>query len=263
VLPTVLGQPTQILGHTVCLEGPTLSQGWFWTPLSIVDSPPSFDNTTEWVNASAWAPYETPVLYTVSGGAAGGVFSLDKWALTQTHQAWRWGAGPPSPCPKMEAIDLSRTAQGPPSLAENYTQLLAPGATSDVAVPHQFNLSIPGGATYPSVYFLANYSDGFANLSFGQITYSNELSGQGGYEWTSFARTGATIFVIVPFVGQTTPSTPIAGFLTGVISAMYQLNSPWSGCIQWGSNIANPFGTGLSFGPPPPQGGFQCVYPRT
>ena len=261
VLPSALGSPNQILGHTTCTAGPVLAQAWLWTPVSVVDSPPTYNNTTNWVTASGWAPFETPALYTVSGGAAGGVFSLDDWVLTQMHSTWHWGAGASASCPGTAAIDLSRTPGGPPSLAENYTQLLAPGASSDVGVPHQFNGSLPAGATYPSVYFFANYTDGFANLSFSSITYANEIIGSGEYETTSFSSEGATLFVVVPFVGDHGQPLPVAGYLTGVVSASYQLNGPWYGCIQWASP-PSPFGTGLAFGPPPPNNGFQCVYPK-
>jgi hypothetical protein len=260
VLPTVFGLPSQLIGHTACVPGTTLAQGWFWTPVSVVNSPPMFNTSSEWAHASGWAPFEAPALINVSNGASGGEFSLDDWTLRQLQTTWRWGAGPAESCPSPQVVDLSRTPQGPASLSENYTQLQAPGATSDVGVPQQFNLTLAGGRSYPSVVFVANYTDGFGGLPFDRITYPDELSGLGLTQYTSFAQTGATFFVVVPFVNHAGHPTPVATYLTGLISMVYFLNSPWYGCVQWAGDISSPFGTGLSFGPGP-KSGVQCAYP--
>lgn len=138
--------------------------------------------------------------------------------------------------------------------------LAPPGSTSDVGVPNTFNMSAPNGTIYGSVYFNANYSDGYGGLSFLDITYSNDLEGVGGEQWFSLSDVGATYLVVVPFRSASGSLLPFVTYVSGVTSAVYYLYGPWYGCIQWAGETPNPFGTGFSFGPPPASGG-PCVYP--
>jgi hypothetical protein len=259
-LPSVVGASYQFLSHADCVQGATAASGYFWTPILVLDAPPNFNNSTTFVLGSGWAPGLSPAYLNLSSGESGGTFSLDHWILVQQGLEWQNGPGGVPSCPSYVATDLSRTQNQSVSPPEKFSELLPPGSTSDVGVPHTLNLSAPNGTVYGSVYFIANYSDGYGNLPFSSITASDSLEGSGGYEWISWSNVGATVFVIVPFRSQSGTPIPFLTWLTGVTSAVYYLYAPWFGCIQWGGQISDPFGTGLSFGPPPASG-FLCTYP--
>ena len=93
-LPTVTGMSYQILHHAVCLTGSPIASTTLWTPVAIVDSPPSTNGTQTYANASAWAPGLRPVYLNLSDGEAGGVFSLDRWVLLPQALQWFGGPGP-------------------------------------------------------------------------------------------------------------------------------------------------------------------------
>jgi hypothetical protein len=259
-VPSVAGASFQFVRHGRCVAGPVAASGVFWTPVTIVDSPPNFNNSSTQAVATAWAPGVVPVFLNLSDGEAGGEFSLDHWALV--HQSIQWVAGPGSTsgCPAYSAADLSRMPGNGTRANASFFELLPSGSSSDVGVPHMFNMSAPNGSNFSSVFFVANYSDGYSGLSFRQITQQNALLGAGGYEWLTQSAVGTTIFVVIPFQAPNGGPLPYGTWLTGVTSVRYTMFAPWDGCIQWGGNVGNPFGTGLSFGPPPTSG-FSCSYP--
>ena len=111
-LPTVFGLSDQFLRHGSCVPNGTIATGWDWTPIAIADSPPTYNNTTEWAQASGWTEFEPPALFNVSGGAAGGMFSLDYWQLVRLHIAWTWGPGSVMTCSNTELIDASPDSLG-------------------------------------------------------------------------------------------------------------------------------------------------------
>jgi len=259
-LPSLVGASYQIARHAECVQGATVASEYFWTPVLVVDSPPNFENSSPFAFGSGWAPGLAPAYLNLSGGESGGTFSLDHWVLLQQHLAWQDGPGGVPACPSYAATDLSRTLNQSVIPAEQFAALLPPGSTSDLDVPHTFNMSAPNGTLYGSVYFQANYSDGYTDLAFSSITLSNDIEGSGGYETLSWSDVGATFFVVVPFLSQSGASLPYATWVTGVTSAIYHLSAPWFGCIQWANQPTNPFGTGLSFGPPPTSDS-PCQYP--
>ncbi len=256
--PTALGTSYQLLRHARCGLGAAVSQSLFWTPVVIVDSPTGGNNSS--AVASGWAPFETPVYLSEDSGEAAGGFTLDTWALYQQTQVWSWGAGAVPACSGQVAIDLSRTPAGPASSGAQTAVLLAPGATSDAGVPHQVNLTAPNGSMYSSVLFFANYSRGYGNLSFHQITGEVIVGGAGQTTTSSQISTGATLFVVVPFPSSGGATRPYALWLSGVVSMSYTLVGNWSGCVQWWDRL-NPMGTGLSFGPPPASPNGFCQFP--
>ena len=259
-LPTAFSTDYQIVRHATCGTGSSLAQGVFWTPVAIVDSPPNFNNSTTFATASGWAPHVAPALFNVSDGEAAGVFSLDRWALESQHLIWSWGPGAIPTCPSVIGVDLSRAGPQDAQPVENLSILVPNGSSSDVGVPDTLSLPAPNETVYASVYFFANYTDGVGNLSFARITSSDQLVGSGGYQSSTETEVGATFLVIVPFVSPTGRPMPYLTWLVGVESMEYYLFSPWYGCIQWFGDIANPFGTGLSFGPGPTHG-YSCLYP--
>lgn len=259
-LPSAVGASYQLIRHAECVQGAVTASGYYWTPLLVVDAPPNFNNSTTYVSGSGWAPGLSPTYLNLSNGESGGTFSLDHWILAPQHLEWQYGPGGVPSCPSYGATDLSRNLNQSVSPSENFSELLPPGSLSDVGAPHMFNMSAPNGTIYGSVYFIANYSDGYSSLSFSEITVSDDLEGSGGFQWISRSDVGATYFVVVPFRSPSGSSLPFVTYVTGVTSAVYYLYSPWYGCIQWGGQIPNPFGTGLSFGPPPAPGSL-CSYP--
>jgi len=248
VIPTVAHAGYQLLEHAACVAGPPVARGTYWTPVTMVDSPPDYNNTTEFALASGWAPGVAPAFINVSDGEAAGVFSLDSWQLVSQSLKWTAGPGLIPACPSPVAVDLSRTAAGASQPEENSTVLLPNGSLSDANVPHFVNISAENGTVSGSVWFLANYSRGYQHLGFWAIT---GVDGMGAGETETFFESvsGGTFFVIVPFVSPADGPMPFPVFLTGVQSTEYTLAGPWYGCIQWGGEISNPFGTGLSFGP--------------
>jgi len=258
LLPTMLGWPGQVVRHAVCVRGAEEASGTFWTPIIIVDSPPSFNNSTTFATASGWAPGESPAYLNISDGEAAGVFSLDSWGLFYEDTHWLLGPGNGSSCQSLVAVDLSRehVTSGPYPM-ENVSVMLPAGSLSDVGVPHTINMTGPHGTSYSSVYFVANYSDGFPGYSFSHITMLNSLGGSGGYQAFSESDVGSTFYVKVQFADGQGNDASVAGYLAGVDSTVYYTWAPWLGCIQWSGNTPNPFGTGLAFGPPH-HTGFRC-----
>jgi hypothetical protein len=259
-LPSVIGGSYQFVQHAECVQGAIAASEYFWTPVLVLNSPPNFNNSTSYVIGSGWAPGLSPAYLNLSSGESGGTFSLDHWILVQQHLEWLYGPGGVPSCPSDVATDLSRNLNQSVFPPESFSELLPSGSTSDVGVPHMFNMSAPNGTIYGSVYFLANYSDGYGNLSFASITFSDDLQGSHGYQSISWSDVGATFLVVVPFRSQSGTWFPFLTWVTGVVSAVYYMWAPWFGCIQWAGQISNPFGTGLSFGPPPTSG-YQCSYP--
>jgi hypothetical protein len=258
-LPSALGSSFQLVQHGRCSTGPAVASGFFWTPIVVLDSPPSYNNSSTYALASAWAPGVAPVFLNLSNGEAGGEFSLDHWVLLPQTVQWVAGPGAVPVCPAFVGEDLSRVLGNSTGPAENFSELAPPGSTSDIDVPHMVNMSAPNSSEFPSVYFIANYSDGYSGASFGQITHVNDLGGSDGTEQFTESQVGATFFVIVQFQTSAGP-IPYSTWMSGVNSVQYTLEAPWLGCIQWGGGIANPFGTGLSFGPAP-SSGYACSFP--
>ena len=228
--------------------------------MAIVDSPPDFESSGTVANASGWAPGVAPAFLNVSDGEVAGVFSLDRWVLRGQRLVWDWGPGSVPKCPALTADDLSRTTSQTGQPQEKPTELLPPGSLSDVTVPHMFNMSARNGTSYESLYFIANYSDGYSGLSFSSITTSFQLSGTGGTTSWFMSESGATFFVTIPFVSPVGKDLPYATWLMGVESTEYTVHAPWYGCVQWSGGVPNLFGTGLAFGPPPATG-VTCRYP--
>ncbi len=259
-LQTAFASSYQIAEHADCALGTPVATGVFWTPVAIVDSPPEYNSTTSFANASGWAPNVAPALFNVSDGEAAGVFSLDSWVLYSESRQWEFGPGAVATCPSVKGVDLSRSSLESPQPTETFTELLPRGSLSDVAVPNTVNLSGPGASMHESVYFIANYSDGYSNLPFSQITGEIGLAGSGGAVLFAESQVGGTYFIVVPFMTPTGSLVPYVTWLTGVETTEYYISAPWYGCIQWAGSILNPFGTGLSFGPAPTTG-FGCTFP--
>ena len=258
-LPTVTGMSDQILHHAVCVTGSPIASTILWTPVAIVDSPPSTNGTQTYANASAWAPGLRPVFLNLSDGEAGGVFSLDRWVLLPQALQWIAGPGAVPSCASQMLEDASRTLGQPSQPEENFSQFLPIDSTSDLGVPDNVSMAAANGTVYGSVNFVANYSLGMVNRSFDDYTWFDEI-GKGIWQTNSQSSVGGTFFVGVPFVDPSGRPHMYSGWMTGVTSELYVLQGPWYGCIQWEWSIGNPFGTGLSFGPGP-SSRFACAYP--
>lgn len=102
-LPSVLGVSYQFIRHAECVPGARAASGDYWTPVLVVDSPPSFNNSTAYVTGSGWAPGLSPAYLNLSNGEAGGVFSLDHWILIPQHLEWQYGPGNVPTCPRYVA----------------------------------------------------------------------------------------------------------------------------------------------------------------